>query len=98
MPKIGEVEGKNKALTQADLRDIVRHERRIELAFEALRMADIYRWGDFAGMQKRMQEDRKNGYGVLNHQNPRGAQDTVWPIPQSEIDTNDQLVQHDEWK
>ena len=98
MPKIGEVEGKNKALTQADLRDIVRHVRRIELAFEALRMADIYRWGDFAGMQKRMQEDRKNGYGVLNHQNPRGAQDTVWPIPQSEIDTNDQLVQHDEWK
>lgn len=98
MPKIGEVEGKNKALTQADLRDIVRHERRIELAFEALRMADIYRWGDFAGMQKRMQEDRKNGYGVLNHQNPRGAQDSVWPIPQSEIDTNDQLVQHDEWK
>ena len=98
MPKIGEVEGKNKALTQADLRDIVRHERRIELAFEALRMADIYRWGDFAGMQKRMQEDRRNDYGVLNHQNPRGAQDTVWPIPQSEIDTNDQLVQHDEWK
>lgn len=96
MPKIADVEGTG--LTQAQLRDIVRHERRIELAFESLRMADIYRWGDFAGMQQRMQNDRKNGYGVLNHQNPRGPQDTVWPIPQSEIDTNDQLVQHDEWK
>jgi len=98
MPKVGDVEGKNKSLTQADLRAIVRHERRVELAFESLRMADIYRWGDFAGMQKRMQDDRKNGYGTLNHQNPRGPQDTVWPIPQGELDTNDALVQHDEWK
>lgn len=98
MPKVGDVEGKNKSLTQADLRAIVRHERRVELAFESLRMADIYRWGDFAGMQKRMQDDRKNGFGVLNHQNPRGPQDTVWPIPQGELDTNDALVQHDEWK
>ena len=28
----------------------------------------------------------------------RGPQDTVWPIPQSEIDTNKKLEQHAEWK
>ncbi|WP_295729325.1 RagB/SusD family nutrient uptake outer membrane protein [uncultured Muribaculum sp.] len=98
MPKIDDVEGKNKALSQADLRKIVRHERRVELAFEDLRFADLYRWGEFGEAQKRMQQDRANGFGTLNHQNPRGAQDTVWPIPQGEIDTNDNLVQHDEWK
>ena len=76
----------------------MRHERRVELAFEDLRLADIYRWGEFSAMQQRMQADRANGYGVLNHQNPRGPQDNVWPIPQGEIDTNDALVQHDEWK
>ena len=98
MPKVGDVEGKNKSLSQAELRAIVRHERRVELAFEDLRFADLYRWGEFANAQTRMQQDRANGYGVLNHQNPRGPQDTVWPIPQGEINTNSKLVQHDEWK
>ncbi len=98
MPKVADVEGKNKTLSQDDLRKIVRHERRIELAFEDLRFADLYRWGEYAAAQQRMQDDKKNGFGVLNHQNIRGAQDNVWPIPQGEIDTNDKLVQHDEWK
>lgn len=96
MPKVENVEGTG--LTKEQLRKIVRHERRVELAFEDLRLADIYRWGEFSAMQQRMQADRANGYGVLNHQNPRGPQDNVWPIPQGEIDTNDALVQHDEWK
>lgn len=98
MPTVGEVEGKNRALTQEELRKIVRHERRIELAFEDLRFADLYRWGEYAQAQKRMQADRANGYGVLNHQDVRGPQDTVWPIPQGEINTNTKLVQHEEWK
>ena len=99
MPSVESVEGAGKSLTQADLRAIVRHERRVELAFEDLRFADIYRWNDFDGMQARMRDDRaKYGCGVLNHSAPRGAQDYVWPIPQSEIDTNDMLEQHAEWK
>lgn len=98
MPTIEQVEGKNKTLTQADLRAIVRHERRVELAFEDLRFADVYRWGIFSEMQQHMITDRANGFGTLNHQAPRGPQDNVWPIPQGEIDTNPNLVQHDEWK
>src|SRR5699024_4884159 len=52
MPAVEEVEGKN--LTQEELRYIVRHERRVELAFEDLRFADLYRWGEFENAQKRM--------------------------------------------
>lgn len=98
MPKVSEVEGKDKALSQDDLRKIVRHERRIELAFEDLRFADLYRWNEFGAAQTRMQNDRAQGFGTLNHAAPRGPQDNVWPIPQGEIDTNAKLVQHDEWK
>ena len=98
MPKVSEAEGKNKTLTQAELRAIVRHERRVELAFEDLRFADLYRWNDFANAMQRMQTDRANGYGTLQHKTPRGPQDSVWPIPQGEIDTNSALEQHAEWK
>ena len=98
MPKVSEAEGKNKTLNQAELRAIVRHERRVELAFEDLRFADLYRWNDFANAMQRMQADRANGYGTLQHKTPRGPQDSVWPIPQGEIDTNSALEQHTEWK
>ncbi len=96
MPSVEDVEGKN--LSQAQLRDIVRHERRVELAFEDLRLADLYRWNDWENSIKRIQHDADfYGFGVYVR-TYRGAQDNVWPIPQSEIDTNSQLIQHDEWK
>ena len=82
-----------------ELRAIVRHERRVELAFEDLRFADLYRWGEFENAQKRMQKDQSfYGFGVVSRGNLRGAQDLVWPIPQGEIDTNPMLEQHSEWK
>ena len=97
MPAVEEVEGTN--LEQDELRAIVRHERRVELAFEDLRFADLYRWKDFENAQKRMQEDKSfYGFGAVERNNLRGAQDLVWPIPQSEIDTNPMLEQHSEWK
>ena len=98
MPDVEAVEGTS--LSQDELRKIVRHERRVELAFEDLRLADLYRWGEWENAVKRMQND-KEFYGdkfCVYDFNYRGAQDTVWPIPQGEIDTNKQLVQHDEWK
>ena len=42
MPAVEEVEGTN--LEQDELRAIVRHERRVELAFEGHRFWDIRRW------------------------------------------------------
>lgn len=96
MPAVEDAEGSG--LSQQELREIVRHERRIELAFEDLRFADLYRWGEFENAQKRMQNDMSNGFGTVPRGNIRGAQDLVWPIPQGEIDTNSMLEQHTEWK
>ena len=90
---------RTKYATQTKLRELVRRERRVELAFEDLRFADLYRWKDFENAQKRMQEDKSfYGFGAVERNNLRGAQDLVWPIPQSEIDTNPMLEQHSEWK
>lgn len=86
-------------LSQEKLRKIVRHERRVELAFENLHMADLYRWGEWKANIDRMNADR-DFYGIRYkyEYNYRGPQDEVWPIPQTEIDTNSKLEQHDEWK
>ncbi len=95
MPKVEDVEGTG--LTQEQLRQIVRHERRVELAFEDLRFADLYRWGEWKNSIDRMhQEYATYGDGCYERQY-RGAQDDVWPIPQNEIDTDKNLKQHKEW-
>ncbi len=97
MPSVEEAEGTG--LSQDELRKIVRHERRVELAFEDLRFADLYRWGDFENAQKRMQKDESfYGFSAVPRGNIRDGRDLVWPIPQGEIDTNPMLEQHDEWK
>lgn len=95
MPKVEDVEGTG--LSTEQLRQIVRHERRVELAFEDLRFADLYRWGEWKAAIDRMhQEYATYGNGVYERQY-RGAQDDVWPIPQNEIDTDKNLKQHKEW-
>lgn len=105
MPSVedAEVAKMHITLDQSTLRDIIRHERRIELAFEDLRFADLYRWKDSSG--KTMWEVKNTGmkdtdFGIsVYNRGFRGPQDTVWPIPQTEIDTGGGvLVQHDEWK
>ena len=98
MPSVESVEGTN--LSQDQLRQIVRHERRVELAFEDHRLNDIMRWDDFEGALQRMKDDEKvlgRTYSV-SRGSSRGAREKVFPIPQNEIDTNPLLIQHDEWK
>ncbi len=98
MPSVESVEGTN--LSNDQLRQIVRHERRVELAFEDHRLNDIMRWDDFEGALERMKNDEivlGRSYSVKRG-NSRGACEKVFPIPQNEIDTNPLLVQHDEWK
>lgn len=99
MPAVEDVKTEGTGLSQERLREIVRHERRVELAFEDLRFADLYRWNDWDNAIARKKKDLAAGLTpgyVIN--DVRGPQDYVWPIPQSEIDTNSKLVQHDEWK
>ena len=79
-------------LSQDDMRQAIRHERRVELALEGLRYFDLRRWG--------IAKQKLNGF----MQNPNvPTMKTVykdafdyWPIPQTEIDRNQGvLIQND---
>jgi hypothetical protein len=87
--------------SQAELRDIVRHERRVEFAGEGLRLFDIRRW--------KTAEDVMPGqsYGISyideNGQEQKipadnrifdPARDYLWPIPLKELDLNPGLGQN----
>lgn len=82
MPAIGT--GK----TQAQLRDIIRHERRIELAMEGLRWSDIKRWKTAEAYINTLvdQGGVKRKFTAPTHY--------LLPFPQSEIDVNKNLVQN----
>ncbi|WP_018616936.1 RagB/SusD family nutrient uptake outer membrane protein [Segetibacter koreensis] len=98
MPSISE------AQTQAELRETVRHERMVELAFEGQRFFDIRRWGiadqvftvPVAGITY-----VKNGQltTVVQPGFVRSFQkrDYLWPIPQKELDLNRDLKQNEGW-
>lgn len=79
-------------LSQDDMRQRIRHERRVELALEGTRYFDLRRWG--------IAKQKLNGF----IQNPKHPELTTiykdnyefWPIPQPEIDLNKPaLVQND---
>jgi hypothetical protein len=63
---------------QAALRELLRHERQVELGFELHRFFDLVRWGVAA--------DSLVGFEVGKHE--------VFPIPQTEIDLNPELKQN----
>lgn len=91
MPAIENVEGTG--LTQGQLIEIVRHERRVELAFEGLRFMDIKRWGIVPQAFARAVADPVPPY------NPQyiGRRSEVFPIPQQELDANKNLIQNPVW-
>jgi starch-binding outer membrane protein, SusD/RagB family len=91
MPTIDSVEGTS--ISQARLIEIVRHERRIELAFEGLRFFDVKRWGIVEQAFARAKADPVGPY------NPQysGRKSQVFPIPQQELDANKNLVQNPVW-
>ncbi|QDH79755.1 RagB/SusD family nutrient uptake outer membrane protein [Echinicola soli] len=78
-------------LSQDAMRERIRHERRVELAFEGLRYYDLKRW--------RVAEEELNSVddGVI----PYHFEDRfyLWPLPQSEIDkSNGVLVQNPDYQ
>ena len=87
MPSVESVEG---TVGQQQMIDIVRHERRVELALEGLRFMDLKRWGEIEDAFNRAIADPVGPY------NPQylGERSEVFPIPQDEIDVNPNLVQH----
>lgn len=91
MPTVSEVNGTE--LSQQEVLELVKLERRIELAFEGLRFFDVKRWGEVEAAYARATDDPVGPY------NPeyRGRQSEVFAIPQSEIDANPNLVQNPVW-
>jgi hypothetical protein len=91
MPHVEAVEG---TVNQTQMIDIVRHERRVELALEGLRFMDLKRWGEVEDGFNRAAADPVGSY------NPQylGGRSEVFPIPQSEIDVNPNLVQNPVWQ
>lgn len=91
---------------QDELRQIVRNERCVELAFEGLRFIDIRRWriaevvnqGIIYGMTYVDQEGELQtislpGYSKTFNKN----RDYLWPIPFEEVNLNSNLTQNPGW-
>ncbi|MEC5146373.1 Putative outer membrane starch-binding protein [Chitinophaga sp. 180180018-2] len=92
-------------LTQAQLRDAVRYERTVELAFEGLHLYDIRRW--------KTAENVMNGpvYGITWNNNGQlttvqvvsfnrafdKSRHYLWPVPQKERDLDPNLSQNPNW-
>lgn len=98
MPKIEEVEGTG--LTQDEMRQIIRHERRVEFAFEGLRIFDIKRWdigteaySDGRGYEPSILTNSSANYVEYVYQtrtfDPNKGY--LWPIPKSEADSNNAI-------
>lgn len=96
MPKVEDVEGTG--LGKDKLLDIIKHERRVELAFEGLRLFDIYRWHQLDKAVEAVENERKT-YGLAYETRIyNGERDYVWPIPLGELDSNKKLEQNPLWK
>lgn len=95
MPSIEDTEGTG--LTQDQLRDILRHERRVELAFEGLRFFDLKRWGSVQEAYERLKTDPAGfpDQGLVKYQ---GRRSELFPVPLSELDANPNLEQHEVWR
>lgn len=86
-----------KSITDGNLVDLVRHERRVELAMEGLRIYDLARWGtlkevfgDGTKVKSHFFSEFISESSSFRYDNPIGNLDmyALWPIPQVEIDNN----------
>ena len=94
------------ALTQKNIRNLIRNERRVEFAFEEHRFWDVRRWMIGTETQRVVHEqdivlkedDKTKEYNVREIEK-RSYEDfmNVLPIPQSEINKNKNLIQNWGW-
>ena len=75
-------------LSQSEMRDHIRLERRVELSFEGTRYFDLKRWGTYLEVNNQIIEP--------GEEFPRDVQvhQLIWPFPQAECDINPNLVQN----
>lgn len=77
-------------LDQSQMRARIRHERRVELAFEGFRYLDLKRW--------HLAQTVLDGFndGVITRTFP--AKNYLWPLPEQELQINKLLVQNPDYK
>lgn len=105
MPKIEAAEGTG--LSQAQLRQILRHERRVEFPMEFTRYSDMRRWKlesavqDVYGFNKEALSDpsdpakwvfKREKLATRSFDPKKGW---LWPIPQDDINSNKNMKQND---
>lgn len=94
MPKIADAEEKfiGRQLNTDQLRNVVRHERRVELALEGLRMSDIRRWDIGPEAMTDCLAVRTDGttWHVINFASREfdHTKGYLWPIPAIEVQNN----------
>ena len=89
----------------ADMKSLVRNERRCELAFEGSRYKDIIRWkiaetvlnGNVHGFYTSATVGTDNGFVILEKRNFDASKHYLWPIPQKDRDINNNLSQNPNW-
>ncbi len=91
----------NAAWTSADLRNIIRRERRSELALEGLRIFDLRRWKTAEVVMNGYPHGAQygdasvdEGYIRLDKRTFNKERDYLWAVPQSEKDLNPALGQN----
>jgi starch-binding outer membrane protein, SusD/RagB family len=87
---------------QEDARQKLRHERRVELNMEGVRLFDILRWGAMeeifgAGLNTKVKYQRFNDNTILKDADFVFPRDNLWPIPISELDNNPLAKQNPGW-
>lgn len=92
-----------------EMRERIHHERRIELAFEAHRYFDCHRWkiaaqtdntqihGMNIGAGNSLQDEAFYKRVVIERRVFEAPKHYLWPIPQVEINKNNNLVQNVAW-
>jgi hypothetical protein len=82
-----------------NLREIIRRERRSELAFEGTRIHDIRRWKTAETVLNQPARgakfaDNNTNYIVLDQRSFNPERDYLWPVPQGDKDKNPNLGQN----
>lgn len=89
----------NNSWSQNKLRKIIHRERRVETAFENLRIFDLRRWKDEKALSGKLHgapygSPADNIGLILTTRQFNPSRDYLWPIPQQELDLNDNLTQN----
>ena len=82
-------------LTQDEMREIIRHERRIELAMEGKYYFDILRWGNAEEVLN--EPVRQSDGNIRQDRSFNPERDYLFAIPSREIDLNPNLEQNPGW-